>query len=361
MTEPAEPVNVGAESVEATAAAPSRSGFSLRALLMSAAIWLLYVPYLGFLRVAGPRVAVRIARLTAWLHWLLTFVGAQRAAHRAIVQNLDQFETQLPARTILRKYLEGKHHHFVVWHLSTTQRGRDFVENTLRQFEGGELIEAARQEHRGLIVMGYHFGTGRMPSLALARRYGADAYEIAFRPETYGRDALPRAAQMAWKIATETDEKSGLNHIYMNPSAAPISVIRHLRKGHIVGMAGDGFFATQFVEVPFLGGTMRFPMGVARLAAMTKAPIMLIFGLLDGIEAHRVTLHPTIHCEGDSPEQLEDCVRKCCLLLEHYVRRNPWAWWIWHRLEFSQHDDGRTRMSASAAPLHATAAAAEPS
>ena len=333
---------------------PKRQGV-LKRWCMSAAVWYLYVPHLKLLRMMGPQAAVRVARLTAWAHWMLTFFGAQGKALRAIRRSLPELDTPLGARTILRKYLEGKHHHFVAWHLAAVPSGRKFVEETCREFVGKERFEQTRAESGGLIVLAYHFGTGRMLSLGLADRYGQDAYEIAFRPETYGRDALPWVAKLAYDTAVDTDARSGLNNIYMAPNSAPISVIRHLRKGHIVGMAGDGFFASQFVEVPFLGGTMRFPTGVARLAAMTGAPIVSMFGLLDGIEAHHVVAHEAVRCPNDSPEAIEETVRQCIAILEGYVRKYPWAWWIWHRLEFDQHPDGRPRLSASA--LAATAAA----
>ena len=326
-------------------AAGARKAPPIKRLIVSLAVWYLYVPHLGLLRLAGPCLAARFARLTAWGHWLLTFVGAQKATRRALERMRPQFETTLPIRTMLRKYLEGKHHHFVLYNLATTPRGREFVECTCTVTEGGEQFERLRAETPGVLCIGYHFGSGRMLSICQARRYGADAWEIAHRPETYANDALSVVAQTAAKIVAETDEKCGLRNILISPSSPPISVIKHLRKGHIVGIVGDGMMAGQFIEVPFLGGTMRFATGVARLAAMAKCPIVPVFGLIDGLDAHRVIIHEPITCDDDSPESIEKTMRACAAVLESYVRRSPWSWWIWHRINFGQHSDGRVRMT----------------
>jgi lauroyl/myristoyl acyltransferase len=304
-----------------------------------------------------------MARLMAWIHWSLTFFGAQKDTLRAIQRLRPELETQLSARTILRKYLENKHHHFVMWFLAPTRRGRAFVGKTCRAVDGNDLGDAALAEGKGLIGLGYHFGTGRMMMMSLARIYGKDTFEIIYRTETYLQSVLPSVARLAYRLTLANDEKCGLNTIYMTPSAAPLSIIRHLRKGHVLGMAGDGFVASQFVEVPFLGGTMRFPTGVARLAALTGAPIVPIFGLLEGLESHRIIMHPAIYCENDTPEAIEETVRACTQILEWYVRRYPWAWWIWHRLQFGEHPDGRLRITVEAlappaAPAPQPAAAA---
>lgn len=327
---------------------PKRSGSPVKKLVMTLGVWYLYVPHLTVLRLLGPRIAVRIARLMAWAHWLLTFVGAQRATRQALVRLQPQFATDLPVRTILRKYLEGKHHHFVVYNLATTQRGRRFIERTCTAVEGGPLLERVRAETPGVLALGYHFGSGRMLSICQAHQYGADAVEIAHRPETYGDTTLSAVARKVLQITVDTDEKCGLRNIYITLGAPPLSVIKHLRKGHMVGIVGDGFVAGQFIEVPFLGGTMRFATGVARLAAMAKCPIIPVFGLIDGLEAHRVIIHPPIVCQDDSDEGVAATMQACTAVLEDYVRRYPWAWWIWHRINFSEHSDGRLRMTADA-------------
>ena len=334
---------------DASPALPPRSPLAaLRRLVITFGIWYLYVPHLAVMRLVGPAVAVRLTRVMAWMHWLLTFAGGQKAALRAIERNRPYFETKLSTRTILRKYLETKHHHFVVWNLCATPRGRAWVERTCTAFEGRETFEKARTESRGLLVLGYHFGSGRMLSITQARQYGQDAYEIAHRPETYGRDTMSYVARLAYDKAAEADEKSGLQHIFLSPGTPPLSAIRHLRKGHIVGIVGDGFMAGQFIDVPFLGGTMRFPIGVARLAAMAGCSIVPMFGLVDGVDRHHVVAHEPIRIEGDTPEEVERVMRACAAVLESYVRRYPWAWWIWHRLKLETNPDGSLRMTCEA-------------
>jgi len=159
---------------------------------------------------------------------------------------------------------------------------------------------------------------------------------VVFRSATWSADALPAVAKRAMLVAVNTDRKCGMKNIYVRHGTRPLALIKRLRQGKTMGMAGDGMVAGDFVEVPFLGGTMRFPSGLARLSALTGAPLLPLFALMEDIDTNRLIAHPPINVPDNSPETIEATVRQCAAILESYVRRYPWAWWIWHRLSFEQ-------------------------
>lgn len=124
----------------------------VRKLLASIVVWYLYVVHIPVLRLLGPWIAVRVTRVMAWVHWLTTFAGGQKSAYRAICNLRPQLETDLSARTILRKHLENKHHMWVLWHLATTERGRRYIRRGLVAYENRAQAEAVRAGSHGLII-----------------------------------------------------------------------------------------------------------------------------------------------------------------------------------------------------------------
>jgi lauroyl/myristoyl acyltransferase len=334
------------EQIESPPAKARKS--ALKQLIVSLGVWYLYVPHRAMLRMLGPRWAFRVTRLLAWTHWLLTLCGQRTAARRAMDRNRTHFETKLPMRTVMRKYFETKYHHFTALNVAGSGQGRRFIEQTCRELTGKDYFYQARERGKGVMILAFHFGTGRMMTISLTLRYNEQAHEVLFRPEAYSAGTMSWAAKIAYEKSLEADAKTGLGQIYVSPSTPPLAIIRLLRNQGTVAIAGDGFMASQFVDVPFLAGTMRFPTGIARLAAMTGAPIVPLFGLSDSLEDHHVTIHPPIVCEADTPEAIESTMRQCVGLLESYVKRYPWAWWIWHRVKFDRHPDGRPLMYANA-------------
>lgn len=316
----------------------------LRRVLTAASILYLYYVHLPVLRLLGPRCAIPVARLLAWLHWLLTFAGLERRPRQALTRALSEFRTSLTVSTILRRYLELKHQNMAEWHLAPTRRGRCYLDQTYRDIEGKEYLDDAIREGKGAILLVFHFGVCRMALLAL-KHLGYEPHLHLFResPEAANTfDWVLRASNKAWERA---EQASGMKIVFHRPLMTFTVLARILGRGEIVSMNGDGLGAesTDFVEVPFLGGTIALPNGPARLAARTGAPIVPLFSLLEGRHRHRLIVHPPLRCHEDSPEQVQATVANYVALLEDYVRRYPWAWWIWRRLEVTRQPYGQRR------------------
>jgi lauroyl/myristoyl acyltransferase len=75
-------------------------------------------------------------------------------------------------------------------------------------------------------------------------------------------------------------------------------------------------------EHPFLGGMLRLPTGLERLARATGAALLQGWTDSDGPTRLRVTFRPL---PDDGPAAVDAVIRH----LEQQVVTRPWAWWQW--------------------------------
>jgi lauroyl/myristoyl acyltransferase len=182
------------------------------------------------------------------------------------------------------------------------------------------------------------------------RALGYDNYHHVFRGATYADQTVRWVARAVMHRKANLEQASGLNVIYHRPFTTFPTMVRLLNRNAIVAVNGDGMMGSDFVDVPYLGGTMSFPTGPARLAVHAGAPILSAYCLSEGLNRHRLIVHPPIHCSKDSPASVASTVRAYVEILEEYVRQYPWAWWTWRRLNIEEGADGKIRFVATALP-----------
>ncbi len=316
----------------------------IREFFKSAVVWFVYFPHGAVLRLIGPRCAILYTRGLTFIYWLFTFAGAAKRIRQTMARVLPEIRPDLRVSTVLRRHLVVKHQFFTEWRLYPTSRGRRFVEQTYRDFEGREHLDAVLARGRGAIILSHHFGTFRMITPAL-KAHGYDTHTLVLRGTTYAGQTYGSVAQAVTDKRESVAEASGLNVIYLRPAAAVRTMVRLLNRNAIVALAGDAMTGRHFVQVPFLGGTMRFPIGPARLAAGTGAGILPTFSLLEGPMRHRLITHPPIYCEDKSSDVVERTVRAYVKIMEEYTRTYPWAWWTWRRLHVAEAAGGRFRFN----------------
>ena len=319
----------------------------LRKWISSCCIWYLYVPHLYFLRFIGPYPAVLVSRLTAMAHEISTYFGSQRRTRLAIGRAFGSFRSNVNQRTILRRYLVSQHQRFVEWYLYPTRRGRRFVEQTYQDVTGIEHVDVALAQGRGVIILVFHFGMAKMMWPAL-KSLGYESYQHVFRGATFAGKTFGPVARLAMKVLADTERNSGLNMVYHRPFFTLEQLYRLLRRNQIVGMNGDGMMGSDFITLPFLGGTMQFPRGPARLAARAGAQIIPAYAIPSGFGGHSLIFHPPLSCSQDKPEQVDQCVKRYVEILEDYVRSYPWEWWTWRRLDVGETEEGQAVYNARA-------------
>lgn len=321
----------------------------IKKLLRTAGVGYLYFPHLWLIRAVGPYGALAIARAVACGHWLLTYFGAEHRTLAALRALRPRFESTAGAGTLMRRYLITKQQNFTEWHLFPTRRGRRFVQQTYTELAGREYLDEAIAEGRGVILLVFHFGLVRMAIPALEAN-GYHVTQHVYRGTTYGATTFSWMANAAMKQLANTETASGLKIVYHQPIQSLITLLRCLRRGEIVGVNGDGMMGEDFVEVPFLQGTVRLPAGPAQLAAQSKAPVVPLFVLPERFARHRLIFHPASQVESPAPEAIRQATSAYAALLEQYVRRYPWAWWTWRRLRIDQLGAGRVQYDIQALP-----------
>jgi predicted LPLAT superfamily acyltransferase len=112
---------------------------------------------------------------------------------------------------------------------------------------------------------------------------------------------------------------------------ASLNVLRALREGDMVGMKSDRVFDNNYVELPFLGEPARFPTGPLTVAALAKAPVILLLCLKEGGKGYRIIAEAPQRFEFQRGRPRDEQVREWLgwyvERLEHYVRRYPYQWY----------------------------------
>jgi KDO2-lipid IV(A) lauroyltransferase len=129
---------------------------------------------------------------------------------------------------------------------------------------GWEIVESARAWGRGVLLCSAHLGDIEAAlQIATVRGLHALAPAEHVQPERL------------YRYLADLRSRHGLRLI---PSDGPmLELFRALRRGEAVGLALDRDSTGSGVEVTLCGGRARIPDGFARVAAKTRAPIVIGF------------------------------------------------------------------------------------
>jgi glycosyltransferase involved in cell wall biosynthesis/lauroyl/myristoyl acyltransferase len=317
-----------------------------RKYVASLAIWVLYVPHYTILWFLGPRVGLVWVRLAANVHWLLTFLGAQRATRRSLEKLHPLLGTNLSVSAILRRHLELKHECFARVRVYNLHGANSRLVDIRWHADPSCLPAVPKMENRdrGLVVVGYHFGFFQLSSTALSQVVaGCNPVQLRYRIARCADQAMSPIARLVMRRAIDADRRSGAPIFYIDGDTSLLKLFKLLRKSGCLSVAADGMLADEFVEVPFFDGTLRVPFGWARLAAATKSDILLLYDTR--IDAHHRAgwFYNHVACRDSSATAIERAVAEAVAVLEMAIRREPWAWHPWQRLQWEQGADGSPR------------------
>lgn len=320
---------------------------AVQTLGFSAALWMLYVPHYLILRGLGPRWGMTWVRCAANIHWLLTFVGAQRPAREAIAAMSPYFDGNASVSYILRRHLQLKHECFArvrVYSLHAADgRGDDM------QWHCSPESEAALpkgQRERGLVIVGFHFNFFQTFAAGLAKFFpGENLVQLRYRTSRCVENASSPIVQLALKKAMEADRRAGANVFYIDDIEAIIQLYRLLRQKGVVAVTADGGAAGEFVDVPFFDGTLRVPSGWAKLAAGTKSDVLLICDKELDASSREGLFYNHVSCAENSDEAAYQAIAEAIRVLEYRIKEEPWGWHPWQRLRVNVDADGVRRYS----------------
>ena len=193
----------------------------------------------------------------------------------------------------------------------------DYVE-----VEGWEVVEQARADGRGAIVITGHIGNWELLAAYFALK-GLPVAAIARR--IYN----PRINDMICDFRA----RNGVQTILRESPSATREILQVLRRKGILAMVIDQDTRAPSVSVPFFGRAARTPAAAAALALRRDVPVVAVSAQRRPGGGHRLTILPPLQVPrtGNRKEDILTLTGTFNQILEERIRKNPAEWVWWHR------------------------------
>lgn len=188
------------------------------------------------------------------------------------------------------------------------------------QVFGSEPLCEYRDRKEGLFLFGAHMGSFEM-LLAHAKVQHLDAC-VAMYPEN---------ARQLNSILTAINPQAMQGIIALGQFDSMLSIHHRLGEGSIVGVLADRAIGPdQYISVPFLGASARFPTGPFRMAAMLRRPVYFMTGLYRGGNRYDVHFELLTDFSELATSGRDTVVRETLLkyvaTLERHCKLAPFNW-----------------------------------
>ncbi|KKL62706.1 hypothetical protein LCGC14_2182510 [marine sediment metagenome] len=189
------------------------------------------------------------------------------------------------------------------------------------EIEGDEHFDEAIAYGRGIIFTGAHMGSIEVASTLVLLK-GFKITSVAER--------LPKML-MTWLIACRAEMGVEL----LPAVGSGIALVRRLRRGEMVALVVDlGISNGDSMKVRFFGHETMFPMGPARLARISGAPI--VFGWAARKPGGRYVAHVSApilsNRDLDPEEDAQQITHRIVGEFEQAVRRYPEQWYVFREM-----------------------------
>jgi lauroyl/myristoyl acyltransferase len=239
----------------------------------------------------------------------------------AVAQGQSVLDCEWDLNSVSRE-LAGNH---VLW------RTRDLLldgvpdQRALDMFtvNGKEHLDAAIGQGRGCIMLANHFGAHLLPAHWLFREH----YPVRFYMER------PRHISRFMSRHFQTDGPLGQEKLFISRQGVPadsassiLRAARAIKAGLLLYLAGDVRWTGRLTETArFLGRNMRFSTTWVVLAALTEAPVVMVFCRMEPDGRYHIEFRPAFHVPKEAPErgQISVWVRHFMEILEDQVRQHP--------------------------------------
>lgn len=199
-------------------------------------------------------------------------------------------------------------------------KGEKFFRSLDVKMEGREYVDRMAKEGKGCVFVTAHAGNWELLAAWMAR-------------EGYPVNVVARPARHSnvEDLLSRNREAAGVKVFARKLST--VAMVRVLHRGEGLGILadvdtrGDGMFVDFFGEPAFT------PIGPARLAAKTGAPLMVGFIARIGPRSHRIVVLPPVKVVEDEPASSEEkgipsAVRYYTQETERWIREYP-DQWVW--------------------------------
>jgi len=189
------------------------------------------------------------------------------------------------------------------------------------EIEGDEHFDEAIAYGRGIIFTGAHMGSIEVASTLVLLK-GFKITSVAER--------LPKML-MDWLIACRAEMGVEL----LPPVGSGMALVRRLRRGEMVALVVDlGIGNGDGLKVRFFGHETMFPLGPARLARLSGAPI--VFGWAARKPGGRYVAHVSApilsNRDLDPEEDAQQITHRIVGEFEQAVRRYPEQWYVFREM-----------------------------
>ncbi|MBI4355214.1 MAG: lysophospholipid acyltransferase family protein [Candidatus Omnitrophica bacterium] len=189
------------------------------------------------------------------------------------------------------------------------------------RLEGRGLLDAARAQGRGVIVVSAHLGNWELGAAALA----VLGYPVTAVALEHGH---PRVDE----LFVRQRERLGMEVVPLG--GAMRRCLAALEAGRIVALVGDRNYGEGGVAVRLLGRTLLLPRGPAWLSLHQQAPIIPAFVVRTEPGAYRFIFEPALTAARSGREEadVQSLLQAYAEVLERYVRAYPTQWCFFRRL-----------------------------
>ncbi|KPK02348.1 MAG: hypothetical protein AMJ56_21075 [Anaerolineae bacterium SG8_19] len=193
----------------------------------------------------------------------------------------------------------------------------DDTVNRLVTVSGWEHVETAMAGGQGILMTPAHLGNIEVVIYAMLLR----GLKITIPVERVEPPAL-------FEYITRLRMSKGLKLV---PIDGPLlDLIRSLKKGEVIGIAGDRDITATGRIVDFFGYPARLPDGHLRLALKTGAPLVAGFSRRNPDHTYHAYFLPafSLPTEGSETARLEAGMQFIVSEMEKAIRRNPEQWTV---------------------------------
>ncbi|HKB59739.1 MAG TPA: acyl-CoA synthetase [Gallionellaceae bacterium] len=256
------------------------------------------------------RPAARVLLLPIAAYFLLFSARATRSASRAY---LERVLGRKPAiRDLYRHY-----HTFASVILDRVFLLGGCLDKLDVRLENAEAVQTALGAGRGCILLGAHVGSFEAIRAAGQQRQMPPANLVMYEENARKLNAVLHAIDpgLAQRI------------IPLGKPNAMLRVRDALARGEFVGMLADRVIEGEgSVACEFLGEPARFPTGPLRMAALMKAPVVVMAALYLGGNRYEVHFDPLPLPHQATEADIAPAVQAYAARIEHYCRIAPYNW-----------------------------------
>lgn len=204
------------------------------------------------------------------------------------------------------------------------------------KFEGLERLEQALRQGRGVILVHMHYGCKQFPLVALGIM-GYDVSQIGYR-DTEEETHSWVHKNVHLRIRMRLENQFRVKHIHVGRSLRP--AYETLKNNGILMITGDGIGGVRgagenYIPLPFLGRSMLFPPGPARMARTTGAVMLPLFCVQQQDFTHLAFIEEPviISSTSDRKQDVRRITEEYTRVFETFINRHPEHWMFWEEFQ----------------------------